>query len=212
MQKFIPNDDISLNSFIHLMKRIRRYLFTSLNGIDLDDYFDNSNDFFIEDKRIFLYQINEMVSLAKKIYFIEPTSKYDKYKCFGTKKPKPVTYLKTINEINSFINKETEHFNFHQYIQHLNENVENKSKHLNGDTKVIITDMTLDYLRDIFKVIADLNSNSTSDDLRDKTFSRSFTNFIYFHSIFALIKPIQVILISILRISPSSLLIFIPNL
>jgi hypothetical protein len=142
-------------------------------------------------------QISEMLRLADHLYFLNNA----RYKC-GTKKTNAQLVsdqqqlLLTIGELNKRVQRPSgqQHthesqedglpvFDFIKYVSHLNK--QTGSDKLSGNTSVIISSLALNYLTDLFSALH-TQSRTSRAQLR-----RSFRNLIYFHTIFSLIKPLD---------------------
>lgn len=170
LQNFFPNTTKSRAEFKKMLKNIRNYMFETFQMTD------SSNETSLDE------QINEMLALASQIFFLNNND----YRC-GKKSNKQISrYMKTINELHKLLNQNASSemlvFDFKRFISYLNADA---SKKLTDDTQVIISSLGLNYLKDLFKGLAELNFTT-------EQFQRAFSNLIYFHSIYDLIKPLRI--------------------
>ena len=171
LQNFFPNTTFAKRGFAKLAKQIRNFMFESLNGVDWNNFYSNED---------FVQQLDEMIELAKLIYFIND----ERFHCGKLKAGHSrVVNVLTINELNEKLNTNFLAFNFIDYVQFLNENAD-KVK-LNASTQVVITSRTLSYLTDLFVGIKKLNYDQ--EHLR-----RAFKNLIYFNLLYSLVKPLEI--------------------
>ena len=175
LQNFLPNNSQTYNEFFKLATKIRNSMFESLNDVDIY----NANYVYPVS---FEVQVEEMIKLAKQLYFVND----NRYLC-----GQPRGGKKTVNMLNAkeldeklVISKATNRkmFDFLKYISYLSEGATTKIKE---DTQVIISSLTLSFLNDLF--------NGLNNELKfsQEQFRRAFTNFVYFHSIFSLVKPLE---------------------
>lgn len=159
LQSFFPNSTTTKFQFKKLLKTII-------------GYFHEKNDLKLNEED-FNEQVEEMLQLAEKVYFI----KSDLYRC-GVRSPR-TTLVKTLDEIDSFINSNETLFRFKNFVRILNLKT---STTLHPNTQVVISSQALAYLKDLFTGIKSLNYSK-------EKFQRSFYNLIYFHTLYTLIKP-----------------------
>ena len=159
LQSFFPNSTTNKLQFKKFLKTII-------------SYFHETNDFKLTEED-FNEQTEEMLQLADKVYFI----KSDLYRC-GVRSPR-TTLVKTLDEIESFINSNGTLFSFKRYVSLLNLKT---STQLYPSTQVVISSQALAYLKDLFIAIKSLNYPK-------EKFQHTFSNLIYFHSLYTLIKP-----------------------
>jgi hypothetical protein len=175
MQNFLPNNSHTYSEFFKLATKIRNSMFESLNEVDVY----NANYVYPVS---FEAQVEEMIKLAKQLYFVND----NRYLCGqprGGKKTVNMLNAKELDEklaISKSSNRKM--FDFLKYISYLSEGATTKIKE---DTQVIISSLTLSFLNDLF--------NGLSNELKfsQEQFRRAFTNFVYFHSIFSLVKPLE---------------------
>ncbi|RNA40851.1 endothelin-converting enzyme 1-like [Brachionus plicatilis] len=145
---------------------------TTIAKIHVIQYFHEKSDFKLSEED-FGKQIDEMLELAHKVYFIRS----DMYRC-GVRSPR-TTLVKTVSEIDSFINSNETLFNFKSFVSLLNRKTSTK---LDLNTQVVVSSQALAYLKDLF-------SSMKSLDYPKLKFQRAFSNLIYFHTLYSLIKP-----------------------
>lgn len=130
------------------------------------------------DETDFQVQYSEMLQLLKSIYLTDNPD----YKC-GVKRNLTMTYLLTINEINEKINSDEDLFNLNVYLTELNKVSDKKIEPSN--TKIIISGFILKWLKDMF--------SGLQQNLSQLQFQRAFRNVIHYHSIFQIMKPIELL-------------------
>ena len=115
-------------------------------------------------------QTNEMIKLMDVLYFIDDK----RYSCH-TQRERPQPQYFTAEELNSQLGGS---FDFTLFIEYLNQM---STTTLNKKTKILITTTAFNYLKDLLKNL----------ELIDEQFNRAFLNFIYFHSLIVLLKPVE---------------------
>jgi predicted metalloendopeptidase len=180
LQKFLPNvnDDSRAKSsaaFFTLVKSIQSSMLDSLNiSAPVSSQIDD--------------QISAMLKLANSLYFLGNSQ----YKC-GTKKTSAQVAIDqqqitlTIGELGKRVreggNPSEAAFDFTKYIAYLNKHT--GTDRLGDNTSVVISTLALNYLTDL------LNALSMSQVDNRAQFHKSFLNFVYFHTLFSLIKPLD---------------------
>jgi hypothetical protein len=171
LQNFFPNSSLALHRFVKLVKQIRNFMFESLNDIEWNNFYTNDE---------FDMQLNEMVEVAKRIYFLND----ERYHCAKARTGRQKTLnVFTLRELNSKLNENFRAFDFLEYINFINKYAGQVK--LNDTTQVVISSLTLSYLSDLFKGIKELN-------FTQEKMKRAFKNLIYFHLIYSLVKPLEI--------------------
>ena len=176
LQKFLPNvinrNERAFTSFFNLVKNIQVSMLESLNiSTKMNTNFDD--------------QISEMLKLANKLYFLNDA----RYRC-GIKKSTAQSEMDRTNnvlkisELDDRIKSNAtkfQVFDIKKYINYLNKHTGTSNK-LNENTTVVISNLAINYLKDL---IQGLGSN------QNESFRQAFLNFLYFHTLFSLIKPLN---------------------
>lgn len=182
LQKFLPTNSSSKAYFFffNLVNSIQKSMWEGVNRYSsIEERPPQVDD-----------QIVQMLKLAQKLYFLDNS----RYKCGQPKTANQSSYNQKLNVLtieqlqNQVIGRrKSSLFDFGKYIYYLNKHVGGQSANkLKLSTSVIISNLALNYLHDLFE---GLNERLLADG--DENLQRAFLNFIYFHNLFSLIKPLD---------------------
>lgn len=165
MQKYLPKDDSTKAGFIKLLKQIKNYFNDALriNSIDDEEEFNE--------------QINDMLQLLNKLYFLNDS----RYLCGAPRARPSILYFNVYELDQNFTSNNQKQFDFEKFVDKLNDVSKTK---LNKNSKILITSTALNYIKDVITGLNSLNLNR-------QRFHKAFINFVYFHSLFILLKPVE---------------------
>lgn len=180
IQPLIPenNDKIKLEKFKRLLLQLKEYFYEDMPIMSVKDSHEQQN---------FTQQFDEMIELARIIYFINT----DKYQCNSKNKPNIINkdLILTVDQLNSEINKKNREknlptFDFRKFINRINEKTNANFK---PDSLIAIKTLNLNYLSDFF-----YNLGIKYNFHNDYKFERAMKNFAYFHTIFDTLQLTEV--------------------
>jgi hypothetical protein len=170
-QKFLPNisQGIGTSDYKAFSKLVKNILESI--GSNISESYDE--------------QLYDMIHFANKLYLIDQTNSLCKPK---QNRATNVTVV-SVKDLYDKLDQKSSSFDFLNYIKYLNKHAsstnESFSPRLNQETRLVSFESNLNALSDIINGLNELKSKN------ETKFRRAFLNFVFFHSIKNLIKPLD---------------------